>query len=202
MKHAIQRIFLPAAYLPSGRVFSSFLQSRSMSTMVTPPATPSASALSSQQPANISLKADAYRKQIRTAPFNLEAIYGLALCIAQGAPIQSIDLRYTKFQNRLNSTLSTVSRLDLEAELYRTILKINTCDNNALLGLAKCLQKGATPRAEDLRGTWLQDGNWQMEDKWGLSKPVITLLIKAIEQRVNLNIQRSKPLPNYIKKQP
>lgn len=125
-------------------------------------------------------EATIYREKIRRNGFDFEAIYELAKCLSQGATIHYEDTRLTRFYN---IELKKIPAQDLEAELYRKILRYNRFHTKAILGLADCLENGTPPQFEDLKYTWLESGNWMLENHWGLTKRVNALLVKDLRER-------------------
>ena len=156
----------------------SYTQVRLMSTSrVKPPET----SLENKKIPQYELDAKLYRQRMVLNHNDTNAIYGLAVCIGLGASITATDIICT--QRAAFWINKKITPMDVQASLYRTILRSHSRDYSAIWALAQCLRKGASPQFEDLKYTWLEGGNFITEDGPGLTKPVILLLAKALEER-------------------
>lgn len=148
------------------------------------------------------LDATLYRKKIERDSNNTDAIYGLAVSIGHGATIYPRDIRGTRLDG---IWLQKISPRDLQAELYRRILKLNSRHAEAIWGLAQCIKNGTTPQIEDLHETWLEGGHFIVDGRWNLSKSTTSALVDALEKLskalensmtdvTNTKVQKTSPM--------
>lgn len=88
-------------------------------------------------------------------------------------------------------TLATPPAVEL-LKSYRDRIKQNPKDIGAILGLARCIEKGAPWQLEDMEGTCLEGRKW-------LTPQEKDLLVFELEARAMI-LQRSLPWPNRLKK--
>lgn len=127
------------------------------------------------------VNAKIFRQKMLTNPNDINAMYGLAKCINLGSSITASDIMNT-YRSAMWVNKKTTS-IDVEASLYRRILKSHSQHSPAIWELAQCLRKGAFAQFEDLRYTWLEGGYFLTKEGPGLTTPVTLLLAQALEER-------------------